>query len=855
MTESEHNPDKSARTARHNIEGPISHTDLRRKAEEALEESSEKFKLFSEQLLMGVIVLQDGIVKYCNPAMTDIIEYSTDEILGWRYEEFGKVIHPEFLEFAMEQARKKQAGDKDVIPQYSYRLIAKSGRNIWVDQYSKTIQYEGRPADLVTMVDVTLQKQAEKALFEREQQYRNLIESMNDGFAILDENGVITYANEKMCEMLGYARREITGKKATDFLDAKNAGQLYSNSPTGQLDFNQAIDLTWRKQDGQPMHSIVSISPIYDSDGNYSGSNAVITDITDRKAAEEAIRKSEARYRELFDNAMEGIVVVDEDEVIVFSNEAFANIFEIAPSKLALGRSLMEFLDEDQKNILLDQSQQRRRKMSSRYELNIVTARGNPKTILASVSPRLDENGDFTGSFGTVLDITERKRAETDLRKARDELDLRVKERTVELAEANRQLKKSIFDLYNIFELSRNFTALLDYSSLLDSFMLATMGRMGSSKSILYIRREIDKNEFELARSKGDVELSEPEIIIDSSGPFYRHLTALNRPVQVKEIKEKFAKRENLGFIRQFPNGLVIPLVFQTRLRGILIISGRSISRTYQGSDLEFLSILANQTAVSIENARLYESEKTAQVKLQKTQELLARSEKSAALGELSAKVAHEINNPLGIINNYLVLVGRSLKKGDKSNEHLRVVRGEMDRIAKIVRQLLDFHRPILAKYVETSPRKILKETLALMKYQFEEANISVAVKIDNDIPHIKAWPEGLKQVFMNLLANARDAVGEGGKIYLAITASDSNVTFLFEDNGPGIPEEKLPHVFESFFTTKSETGGTGLGLSVCKRIINNHNGSITFCNTRRGGCFRIELPIEQKDKEYDWRI
>jgi len=855
MSEAENSPKKSMQIQSNKLNGTLSHDDLRRRAEEALEESAEKFKLFSEQVLMGVIVLQDGLVKYCNPAMTEIIEYSVDEILGWEYEEFGKVVHPEYLEFAMEQARKKQVGEKNVVPQYTYKLIAKSGRVVWVDQYSKTIKYEGRNADLVTMIDVTLQKRAEEALHERERQYRNLIETMNDGFAILNEDGIITYVNEKMCEMLDFQRNELIGKKVTEFLNTSNARLLYKNAPGGKFDLKQAIDLSWNGKDGSRIHSIVSISPIFDALGKYAGSNAVITDITGRKMAEEAIRKSEARYRELFDNAMEGIVVVDENETIVFSNEAFASIFEFESAKRAIGKNILEFLDEEQKNILLDQSKQRRERRSSRYELNISTARGNPRTILVSVSPRLNKNGEFVGSFGTVLDITDRKQAETDLRKARDDLDLRVKERTVELAEANRQLKKSIFDLYNIFELSRNFNALLDYNSLLDSFMLASMGRMGSNKSVLYIRREIDKNEFELARSKGEGKFPDPEIIIDSSGPFYRHLTALNRPVQIKEIKEKFASREQIEFIKQFPNGLVIPLVYQTRLRGILVISGRDVGRAYHGSDLEFLAILANQTAVAIENTRLYESEKSAQIKLQKTQELLARSEKSAALGELSAKVAHEINNPLGIINNYLTLVSRSLKKGDKSMEYIRVVRGEMDRIAGIVRQLLDFHRPILAKYVDISPKRILKETLALMKYQLEEASIAVSLKVDNDVPQIKAWPEGLKQVFMNLLVNARDAVGEGGKIFIAVSGSDEKVTILFEDNGPGIPDDKLPHMFESFFTTKSETGGTGLGLSVCKRIINNHNGSISFCNTDRGGCFKIELPIEQKEKEYDWRI
>ncbi len=439
--------------------------------------------------------------------------------------------------------------------------------------------------------------------------------------------------------------------------------------------------------------------------------------------------------------------------------------------------------------------------------------------------------------------------------KSHSALESLIKERTLDLSETNRQLRKTIFDLYNIFELSRNFNALLDYQSLLDSFILAAMGRLGASRAALYLPRKIGEKHFHLARAKGTSPFPESEIEIDPEGPFGRYITALNRPVMVNDVRDKFAAEEDLRFIEYFPHGLVIPLVFQTKLRGVLIISGRGAGVMYPDSDIEFLSILANQTAVSIENARLYESEKEALNKLQQAQEKLVQSEKSAALGELSAKVAHEINNPLGIIKNYLFLATKHFEEPEKAEQYMGIVRQEIDRIAAIVRQLLDFHRPVIIRFAQVEPQKIIREILGMMKYQMDDSRVTVDLQVDDNVPVIKAWPEGLKQVLMNLLVNAREAMSEGGHIKIAVTSIGKRVSISIQDSGPGIPEDNIPHIFDSFFTTKGEKGGTGLGLSVCKRIIKNHRGSISYKNTETGGCFIIELPVEQKDAEYDWRI
>jgi two-component system NtrC family sensor kinase len=309
-----------------------------------------------------------------------------------------------------------------------------------------------------------------------------------------------------------------------------------------------------------------------------------------------------------------------------------------------------------------------------------------------------------------------------------------------------------------------------------------------------------------------------------------------------------------LSFVEYFDEGLIIPMIFQTKLRGVLILSGKESGQPFHDEDTEFLSILANQTAVSIENARLYESESEALSKLHKIQKLLIQTERLAVLGELSAKVAHEVNNPLGIIKNYLDLMSQT-PPDNKLDEYLDVVRQEINRIAAIVKQLLNMGRPLRITFTKSDLNSILHDVLAMMKRQLDSSGIRVNVESASSLPKISVWPDGLKQVFMNLLINARDAMPDGGEIQIKISAGEHTVRIIFDDSGTGIDSRHIPHIFEPFYSTKKNDTGTGLGLSVCYRIIRNHNGTIEFCNTKKGGCFRIELPIEQEETDYEWRL
>ena len=137
-------------------------------AEAAQRESEEKFRLISEQSLLGISIFQDGVYKYVNDATSQICEFSVEEMMGWQAEEFSKLIHPDDLDFVMSQFRKKQAGENGYITNYTYRGLTKSGKIKWIEQYSKTISFQGRTADLVTVIDITERKHAEELIIQSE---------------------------------------------------------------------------------------------------------------------------------------------------------------------------------------------------------------------------------------------------------------------------------------------------------------------------------------------------------------------------------------------------------------------------------------------------------------------------------------------------------------------------------------------------------------------------------------------------------------------------------------------------------------------------------------------------------------
>ncbi len=424
------------------------------------------------------------------------------------------------------------------------------------------------------------------------------------------------------------------------------------------------------------------------------------------------------------------------------------------------------------------------------------------------------------------------------------------KDKVTELTQSNRQLKRKIFDLYTVFEISRNFNSVLNYQNLLDSFILTSLAQVSASKGAIFIKEVSRTDKFTMAKGKGSGQFPSPDQFFDGNGKLANYISHLNRPVVTEDLFDDTASEAEQKILAMFHPGVVVPMIYKTRLSGFLLVSDKISQNEFSLDDIEFLSILVNQIVVAIENARLYEAEKQASELLRAAQHQLVNTERLAALGEMSARVAHEINNPLGIIKNYMLLVRRTMGKNIEASGYADIVGQEIDRIANIVRELLDFYRPVKDDLEPLDVVAVMDDVLTLMDRQFKKLNIELITDFNTDEFQINGLADSLKQVFLNIIINACDAMSSGGKLGVKVKLDNNEMIISFYDTGPGIQPEIIPRIFEPFYTTKQSGKGTGLGLSVCYGIIKRHNGSITYKNKDDGGCFEIKLPIHKDTKK-----
>jgi signal transduction histidine kinase len=225
----------------------------------------------------------------------------------------------------------------------------------------------------------------------------------------------------------------------------------------------------------------------------------------------------------------------------------------------------------------------------------------------------------------------------------------------------------------------------------------------------------------------------------------------------------------------------------------------------------------------------------------------LMQAGKLAAIGQLAAGVAHEINNPLTVINANAEMLKMFIPQADDNYESVDLIARAGDRATKVVRGLLDFARQAQYDFEPASVNQSIRQALDLVAYQFESANVEVILDLADSLPEIVASCEHLKSVWLNLFVNARDAVEllpEGRRIEIASRPAGSHVQVLVRDNGRGMAPAELAHIFEPFYTTKDPGKGTGLGLATCHRIIEQHNGQIEVVSSPgEGTTFVVHLP------------
>jgi signal transduction histidine kinase len=392
---------------------------------------------------------------------------------------------------------------------------------------------------------------------------------------------------------------------------------------------------------------------------------------------------------------------------------------------------------------------------------------------------------------------------------------------------------------------SKAMVTILDLQSLSKRIIETITQTMGVEKASLFLLNE-EKGSYSLFESKNiKMTASTPELSKDDPLPHY--LKKIGEII----IKEELAKGANILELNDvikkmslLEAEMSIPLISKGQLIGMINLSHKFNKDIYSHEDIELLSTLANQTAIAIENARLYED-------LRKSKSYIRRADRLASLGTLTAGLAHEIRNPLVAIKTLTQLLPERLDDEEFRTQFLQIASGEVDRISSLVNELLDFARSSDPKLEQEDIDSVLDGMILLVSTETKKKQINIIKDYANNLPPIQIDREQIKQVFLNILLNAVEATRENGKITVKTRVftkpgGENYIQIEFTDTGCGIPEEYLEDIFNPFFTTKST--GSGLGLSISNQIIQDHRGYIDVdSHQHKGSSFFINLPVNQE--------
>lgn len=286
--------------------------------------------------------------------------------------------------------------------------------------------------------------------------------------------------------------------------------------------------------------------------------------------------------------------------------------------------------------------------------------------------------------------------------------------------------------------------------------------------------------------------------------------------------------------------GVVLAILGEEQLLGMLVLRDERLREAYSSEEIELFRGVAASIGVTLQNSQIYERMK--------------ERDRLAALGQMAAGLAHEIRNPLGSIKGaaqYLSpLEGQAPEGGMR--EFLGIIVEEVDRLNKIVSQFLDYARPYRGDQSPLDVNDVVRKTINLFEKEHTESRVEIATNLLEGLPQVRADAQQLRQVFLNLAINAIDAMPQGGRLQISTslrrsTRRGANAAFLevrFRDDGVGIPPAELRNLFIPFFTTKEK--GTGLGLPISQRIIENHGGTIEVrSQSGSGSTFTVLLPVE----------
>jgi PAS domain S-box-containing protein len=630
------------------------------------------------------------------------------------------------------------------------------------------------------------------------------LEAADNSIVIADENGRIIWVNAGFSRTTGYSLAEAVGQNPrmlkSGEQDSAYYEEMWATILAGKVWRNRIVN---RCKDGRLTHEDLTITPILDAAGRVTHFIGIKQDITQLTRAEDALGESELRLHAVIENLSEGLVVSDLNGRLLHWNQAalemhgFATPEECRKKLLEFG-SIFELSDVDGAVLELDQwplSRIMRGERLRDFEVRIRRRTGDWHRVFSYGGRVIREQSGRSVAIVTMSDITDRTRS----------------------GEAHRA---SELRYRRLFESAKDGILILDEAT----------GRI------------VDANPF----------------ILSSLGYSYEELRGkelweIGFFPDVHQAARAFAELRATGYVRYAD----LPL----ETRGGESIEVEVVANVYLEGDSKVIQCnIRDITGRMFSERALEESNRklgATVAELSTTTEQLWQSSKLATMGELSASIAHELNNPLATISLRVENLLMPMTADDPKRHSLEIIGQEVDRMARLVDNLLEFSRRGHRQISTVDVIDEISKSIDFVHYHLRTRKVDVEREFEELLPTIQADRQRLRQLFLNLLTNASDAMPRGGtlivRIRRGVLGESEAVEIEFADTGEGITPEHLKQIWEPFFTTKEAGKGTGLGLAICRRIVDEHGGRIEIASTiGQGTIVRVSFPATTKGVRTD---
>ncbi len=871
----------------------------RKVAEEALRQSEERFRSVFEQGPIGIaLVGMDRRMMMVNPAYCRMLGYSEKELTN---------ITPLDITYPGDKELSASLIDhlfrRDFpVGKMEKRYVRKNGEIMWASLTASVVRdREGIPLYSVALIeDITERRHAEMELRLGNEIFAN----MEEGVCLVRiEDGVIVHANPKFEKMFGYGPDELTGTEVVKInADAPRHPEEVAEEIRAEIKRSGAWrgEILHHRKDDTPFWCGVTVSIFRHPEFGDVGIS-IHQDITELKRAQETLRESEERFRGIFEQGPIGVALLGTDHRMTKANPAFCRMLGYSEAELARMTPL-DMTHPDDRNLCgsllerLDKGEIPVCTMEKRY----VKKSGEIMWISLTASVIRDREGRPVHGLGLIEDITERRQAAQKLAEQAALLDLAhdaiiVRDLEGRIVFWNRGAK----DTYGWS--AEEAQGRVKHELLQTRFPIprqeieaAVLGQGRWEGELEQTTRDGKKIAVASRWSLRRDEHGDPAALLEINRDITHRRRAEEELHTLSERLRMATRTASIGIwdldlrtnmtvwddtlFDMFGIPKVVPMAYEEFSRRVhpddLPTVRASIERTIQGKTQDFVEFRIIRPDGSVRHISAAEGvvldepgnavrmvgtamditrRKQMEAQIDANKEQLVTSARLSALGMMAGGIAHEINNPLGIIHAlasdliHVVKEEGAAPPGMVARNSTRI-RETSDRIARIIKSLRQISREGSSDKLQPAPiSKILEETLEVCSARFK-AN-AVKLLLPERIPELSVQCREVQiaQILLNLLQNAFDAVVEqNGErwVRLDVASRNDSVVISVTDSGPGIPPELRPRIMEPFFTTKPVGKGTGLGLSLSKNIAEEHGGRLEFGEENGRTCFSLALPV-----------